>query len=173
MPITRTTTATRSFTRVDLMKLQIERVLYRCRIEERSTQKILTAIDNQWIAELSLYGLDISDVCHVELYMAIDWARNKLHVAAGRNTISIDDRWRDGVAIEVEKTLALFDELCTERELSVLLHIRYRPGLDFQSINRSLGFAPAGPVHWRSGEVGSTMSPPELDEFTIGVRITE
>jgi hypothetical protein len=173
MPITLTHTATRTFTRIDLMKLQIERVLYRCRIDETSTRQILAAIDQKWIAEISLYGMDTTGECHAELYMSIDWARNELHIAAGRNTVGVDDRWRDGIAIEVEKTLALFEDVCAERDLKVIFHTRYRSGVDSIAANEHLGFVAVNPVRWREGKVGSAMSVPELDEFTIGVRLTE
>jgi hypothetical protein len=112
-------------------------------------------------------------MCHAELYISIDWDRNALHVAAGRNTVDVDGRWRDGIAIEVDRTLALFNDLCAERDLAVAFHTRYRAGVDRAAANGHLGFAPADPVQWREGRLGSAMSVPELDEFTIGVRLTE
>lgn len=171
MSFTRTSTATRTFTRIDLMRMQIQRVLMRCRVDEESTNKLLLAVTKKWIREISLYGLDGIGNCVGELFISIDWTKNQLHVAAGRNTVTIDERWKNDVSIEVEMALNLFEDLCRAERLSTIWHCRYREGVDGLLANTQLGFESATPVKWRGGYTGTGMSIPELDEFTVGVRI--
>lgn len=171
MAITRTATRTNTYTRMVLIKLQVSRVLERTRIDESSTRKILLGIEKRWISEISVYGLDDIDICHIELYIRIDWDRNQIHVAAGRDSIDIDDRWHDGISIEVEQSLALFDDYSREMSLHNKFHVRYTPGTDRQTARSGLGFKGADPVKWRDGFTGTAMGIPELDEFTIGINM--
>lgn len=171
MAITRTATATATYTRVALIKLQVARVLQRTRIDASSTRNILLGIENRWISEISVYGLDDEDVCHVELYMKIDWSRNEVHIAAGRDSIDIDDRWHNGISIEVEQSLALFEDYSREMELHNIFHVRCSSGIDRQVVWSRLGFKDASPVQWRDGFKGTAMGIPELDEFTVGINM--
>jgi hypothetical protein len=169
--LTRTATATRTFTRMDLMKMQIQRILLRCRVDTVATSKLLLGVSKKWIHQISLYGMDTNGQCVGELFVAIDWTKNELHVAAGRNTVTIDQRWQDDIAIEVEMALKLFEELCQAELLSTTWQCRYRANIDGSTANEHLGFRNATPVTWRGGFTGAGMSIPELDEFTVGVRI--
>jgi hypothetical protein len=169
----RTATVTHTFTRIDLMSLQVKRVLLRCRVDDSSARRIIAGIGKRWIAEISVYGMDRNHACIAELFIAIDWARNAFHMSAGRNTVTIDGRWRNGISIEVESALELFEELCTAERLTMLCHTRYRVGVDRIAANKILGFTAAKPVRWRGKAIGTMMSVPEVDEFTVGVRIAE
>lgn len=171
MAITRTATHTNAYTRMALIKLQVSRVLQRTRIDTSSTRQILLGIEKRWISEISVYGLDDKDVCHIELYIKIDWSRNEVHVAAGRDSIDIDDRWHDGISIEVEQSLTLFEDYSREMALHNIFHVRYSPGTDRQFVRTQLGFKGADPVKWQDGFRGTAMGIPELDEFTIGIKM--
>lgn len=171
MAITRTATASTTHTRMALIKLQVSRVLQRTRIEASSTRSILLGIENRWISEISVYGLDDKDVCHIELYIKIDWSRNEIHIATGRDTIDIDDRWNNGVSIEVEQSVALFEEYSRELNLHNIFHVRCSPGMDRQVVWNRLGFKDVSKVKWRDGFRGTAMGIPELDEFTIGINM--
>jgi hypothetical protein len=171
MAIARTATHTTTYTRMELIKLQVSRVLMRTRIGASSTRSILLGIENRWISEISIYGLDDIGICHVELYMKIDWYRNQFHIAAGRDSIDIDDRWNDGISIELEQSLALFEDYSREMELHNIFRVRYDPGVDRQFVRSQLGFSSADPVKWKGGFKGTAMGIPELDEFTIGINM--
>ena len=173
MAITRTRTATKTFTRLTLIKLQLDRILSRCNVDNDTIMKILGGIDEKWIEDLHVYGLDPAARCWAELHVKIDWDRNELHVTAGREQLTIDTRWRDDIAIEVEKTLALFEEYCQDKSLHFDAHVRYRLGVNRDMVNRRLGFVAAEPVQWAGQSFGSAMSVPELDEFTIGINLVE
>ncbi len=171
MAITRTATITATHARMALIKMQVSRVLQRTRIEASSTRSILLGLENRWISEISVYGLDDEDVCYIEIYIKIDWSRNELHIAAGRDSIDIDDRWHDGISIEVEQSLALFEDYSREMELHNIFHVRCSPGIDRQVVWSRLGFKDVNAVKWRDGFKGTAMGIPELDEFTIGINM--
>jgi hypothetical protein len=173
MAITRTATYTATYTRQALIELQISRILGRVGADRATQDAIIKGLHSKWIKELSFYAMNNVNQCRAELFVKIDWGRNSLHVSAGRDTISLDTSWRDGVAVEVEKTLALFLEFKASESLNVSIHTRYAPGVDYAHANRTLGFAPAGPVTWANGSIGTAMTIPELDEFTIGLNFAE
>jgi hypothetical protein len=173
MAVTRTQTATKTFTRVSLIKMQVDRVMTRAGLSAGSAEKILHGIEKRWIAHVFLYGLDGAGLCHCELFMRIDWQRNQIHIAAGRDQVTIDSRWRDDVAVEVEKAMMLFEEYVAEKQLKVVVHTRYGVGVDRQLANRELGFVNATDVKWAGGTVGSSMTVPEVDEFTVGINLLD
>lgn len=170
---TRTRTRTQTFTRAELIVVQVDRVLTRQRLPERYVDKILKGIRRRLIAEISIYGLDVHDACYAELFMRIDWARNQFHLAAGRDKVTIDSRWHDNLSIEADKSMELFEAFCHEFSLAVSCHARYAPGVDRDVANRELGFVRAEPVRWAGGLVGTAMSVPELDEFAVGVHFVD
>jgi hypothetical protein len=174
MAVTTTRTATRTFTRVDLMKLQVERVLSRCRASESHIKKILRGLDRKVIGEVLVYGVDDSGKCCAELHVEIDWERNQLHVAAGRELVNIDDRWPDDIAIEVDMALRLFDEYCQQKKLRFEIRSRFVSSSDHDELRADMGFVVASPIEWATGtRVGSVMAVPEIDEFSVGVSILE
>jgi hypothetical protein len=173
MAITRTATSTQTYTRTVLIKLQVDRVLSRVNLASSHIAKILQGIDNKWIAEVSVYGMNAQGYCSAELFMKMDWERNQFHVSVGKESLSVDNSWTGGISLEVEKTLGLFLEFVQSESLTALVHTRYAPGVDREAANRALGFVTASPVQWSGGFVGTAMTIPELDEFTVGLRLRE
>jgi hypothetical protein len=173
MPITRTATFTATYTRQDLIELQISRLLGRVNASRSYQDAIMKGVRYKWIGELSLYGMNYSDRCKAELYVKVDWQQNRLQVAAGKDSIQLDSSWTQGVSVEVEKTLSLFSEYIKAEHLSVTIRTRYAPGVDREHANRVLGFETVERVKWASGSIGTAMSIPELDEFTIGINFAQ
>jgi hypothetical protein len=172
MAITRTVTHTATYTRIALIKLQISRVLERSSISARVVAKVLEGIEQKWISEVSVYGLDQYGTCCVEIFMKIDWVRNQFHVSAGGDEVTIDKRWHGGISVEVEKAMALFEEVASAENLDTTVYVRYTPGIDVERARAELGFVAAEKVRWKDGVVGTAMSIPELDEFTVGIRLS-
>jgi len=134
---------------------------------------IMKGINKKWIAEISLYGMNGQGLCAGELYVKIDWQRNTFHLAAGKDSILLDQSWNDGVSVEVEKTLALFLDFLSAEGLTIKCTTRYATGVDRTYANSVLGFSRGQKVTWVSGTVGTAMTIPELDEFTIGVKFSQ
>jgi hypothetical protein len=134
---------------------------------------IMKGINKKWIAEISLYGMNRQGLCAGELFVKIDWQRNAFQLAAGKDSIRLDQSWNDGVSVEVEKTLALFLDFLSAENLNIKCTTRYASGVDRAHANSVLGFSPGKKVTWVSGTVGTAMTIPELDEFTIGVNFSQ
>jgi hypothetical protein len=171
MAIARTATYTATYARAELIKLQVERVLVRSSLDRSAVQSLLMGVERRWISEISVYGLDQTDTCHAELFVKIDWRRNKLHMSAGRDTVQLDAGWVDGISTEIDLALQRFELVTRELGLRKIVHCRYAVGVNGSMANRELGLIDADPVQWRSGFYGTTMSVPELDEFTVGVNL--
>jgi hypothetical protein len=105
--------------------------------------------------------------------MKIDWERNEIHVKAGRNNVVIDSRWRDDVAIEVDKTMTLFEEYCAGRDFEIGCYVWYASGVDAVYANSVLGLVDATDVTWAGPLAGTEMTIPEIDEFTIGINLVD
>ena len=173
MPITRTVTYTTTYTRQDLIELQISRLLSRVDASRSYQEAIMKGIRNKWIGELSLYGMNYSELCKAELYIKVDWQQNRLQIAAGKDSVKLDSSWSQGVSVETEKTLSLFLEYVSAEHLRVTVRVRYAPGVDHAHVDRVLGFKTVERVKWVSGKIGTAMSIPELDEFTIGMNFAQ
>lgn len=172
MAITTTATFTSVFTRMELIKLQVERVLTRSGLPEASISKILQGVDERLISEISVYGLDDQGDCHAELIVKIDWARNTMHMTAGRDTVRVDVGWQGGISTEIDLALGKFELFVREIGLKKVVHTRYGPGVDREAANRRLGFRAVAPVRWRGGTIGTVMGVPELDEVSVGLNVT-
>ncbi|MFB4299974.1 hypothetical protein [Actinomadura sp. NTSP31] len=171
MVIARTATYTATYARAELIKLQVQRVLARSSQDRDFIRRLLVGVDRRWISEISVYGLDGADACHVELFIRIDWDRNTMHMSAGRDMVQVDAGWDGGVSTEIDLALQKFELVTRELGLRKVVHSRYAPGVDRARVNRELGFRNADRVQWRSGFYGTTMSIPELDEVTVGVNL--
>jgi hypothetical protein len=172
MAITRTATYTATYARTELIKLQVERALVRSVMAPKSVRAVLWGVDQGWISEISVYGVDHNDECHAELFIKIDWSRNALHIAAGRDTIQLDAGWQGGISTEIDLALGKFEMFTRELGLRKIFRVRYSPGVDRDTINQKLGFRPGTPIRWHGGAVGTVMSIPELDEVTVGINVS-
>jgi len=165
---TRTTTTTKTFTRIDLLKLQVVIALRRARVDASMVGKIRTGVEKGWIEKIVVYGVDSGGQAWCQLTMKIDWAQHQLHLTAGRLTVSIDDRWTNDTAIELDETLDLFEQYSRAKGLSSRAYVWYPSRLDRSSIQKALGFVTATPMVWAGQAQGAAMKIPELDELTVG-----
>lgn len=173
MAISRTATYTATYPRMELIKLQIKRVLVRSGVDEGGVKSVLSGIEKRWISEVSVYVLDAGGDCYFELSIKVDWKRNEIHLSAGRDIVEVDSSWKNGISAEVDLSLGTFEKFVRERRLRKEVRVRYAPGVDRDKVNRILGFTPAAPVRWRGGTVGTAMSIPELDEVTVEIKGVE
>ncbi|HKF56116.1 MAG TPA: hypothetical protein VKJ45_11745 [Blastocatellia bacterium] len=171
MVYTRTFTSTKTFLRVQALKLQLRIALRRAlrpgALTQASIDGIMKGVDKEYIEWLRIYGFDVSGRARCELSLHIDWNRYEVHIGAGRTTIEIDDRWPDQAAIELNETLELFNEFVVNNNLSTKWRVAYRPWLSGEAINRELGFVTPKPLTWAGKREGFANVIPELDEIRI------
>lgn len=168
MAFTRTATVTKTFSRIDLLKMQVTIALRRTRVAKTTISKIQMGMDRRWIEKIIIYGVDGTGKAWCGLTIRIDWARHQLHMAAGRTTVAIDERWEDDTAVELDETLRLFEDFVATRDLQPLIHVWYPSGLNHSQIRQDLGFVTANSVSWAGHHHGVTVGIPEIDEMTIG-----
>src|SRR6185369_841055 len=115
MTYTRTATSTKTFDRIELLKLQVAIALRRASIPESTVDKIRRGVDRQWIDRVVVYGRDGHERAWCSLTLHIDWNKHQLHLDAGRATVVIDDRWTSDTAVELDEALRLFQGFVDER----------------------------------------------------------
>ena len=172
MAKTHTASSTITFARMALLKMQIRIALRRAsEISKESLAAIEKGLDNRWISEVHIYGLNRSGLCRAQLSLEIDWAEHNLHLSEGRAKVTIDGSWVDNTAVEVDEAVDLFNKYAKQNMLSVKVTISYPSHLDRIYINRQLGFVPAEPIKWAGGVIGNYSKVPELSELKVGVKI--
>ena len=168
MAFTRTVTVSKAFSRNDLLRLQVTIGLRRAKVEQGTIDKLRTAVARHWVEKIVVYGVDTSERAWCSLTMSIDWGRHELHLAAGRTTVSIDERWGNDTAVELDETLLLFEEFVAARKLTPRVHVWYTKGTDHNAIRTALGFVTAKPMGWAGYARGVVVGIPEIDEMSIG-----
>ena len=175
MTSTFTATSTYTYARLQLLKLQIEIAIRRIGgVSASFQQSILNGLDKRLIGEVSFYALDASNLCRAQLDLTIDWARHELEVTSGRATVTIDGRWRESAAIEVDAAIDLFNRYVHENSLSSRCLVSYARGVDGTAANRELGLKDAEPMKWAEGDrVTRGYNIPELKELRVGLRLLD
>lgn len=172
----RTVTYTKSITctRIDVIKSQVKIALVRTTELSDSTIKncILEGIERKWISEVSVYGLDSSNLCKAQLIMEIDWEHHDLQIANGKATVVITEdgrTWKDNTAAELREAIILFMDYAKANNLKAKCHTRYAPGVNREEANRVLGMVDAEPIKWGAQHNGFLdFYIPEIRELRVG-----
>ncbi|HEY2092206.1 MAG TPA: hypothetical protein VGJ81_09970 [Thermoanaerobaculia bacterium] len=160
---------------MQLLQLQIEIAIRRVgNVSERFQSAIKEGIERRWVGEISFYGLDSDSKCRAQLDLLIDWKTHDLEIANGRATVTIDGRWRDSTAIEVDAAVDLFNRYVHEMSLHSVCRVKYSSGVDHDLVNRTLGLVDAEPLRWaEGGNVDRSFKVPELKELRVGLRLLD
>jgi hypothetical protein len=164
---------TKTYTRINLIKAQVEIAL--CRTTDMSMEtimnSILAGIDKHWISKVHVYGFDSENLCRAQLSMEIDWDEHDVQIAKGNTTVIIDDdgrKWRDNTVIELNKAISLFNDYVGEYSLKTKCYTVYAPGVDREEANRILNRVPAKPIKWKDKADGFVSDIPEIKELRVG-----
>jgi hypothetical protein len=160
-----------TFARMGLLKMQIRIALRRTvNITEKSIEAIELGLENKWISQASIYGMDGNNLCRAQLDLAIDWNEYDVHMSKGKATVSIDGSWENNTAVEVDEAAALFNKYVRLNKLSTTWAVFYPPGLNEDEINRRLGFVTIKPIKWAGTGISHQSQIPELPELRVGLR---
>jgi len=161
-----------TFARMELLKMQIRIALRRAsEISKKNLAAVEKGLDNQWISEVNIYGLDHSGLCRAQLSLEIDWDEHGVQLSEGRARVTIDESWIDNTAVEIDEAVELFNKYVKINNLKVKLRFYYRSYLDVDYINRQLGFVSAEPITWAAPGVSDNREIPELPELKVGIKI--
>lgn len=170
-----THTYTSTFVRLDLIKMQVRVMLRRTTMISQSSLSFLERLlDKKCVSTVSVYGLDRHNLCRVQLSLEIDWREYNFQITHGRAKVSIDERWKDNTAIEVDEAINLFNDFVSTKSLSTQWGYSLCSWADTTEQRRALGIplGNAEPVKWTpSNNWSSTI--PELQEVRVGLRFGE
>jgi len=175
MAKTHTYSKTTTWTRIEAIKIQVGSVL-RHTTElsiEVIQESILKGIENKWISQVHVYGLDSENLCKAQLSIKIDWDKHDVQIARGNATIFIKEKdigrtWIDNTAIEVMDSISLFKDYASEYSLKTKCHTVYAPTVNREEANRILNLVPAKPIQWKDKADGFEFEIPEIKELRVG-----
>jgi len=174
-----TYTRTKTYARIVLLKEQVRTILRRTtQISQETLHRLMIGVDNHWIANFLVYGFDQKNLCRAELVFEIDWDEFQLQISHGRTTVTIDQRWENDTAIEVDEVIRLFNEFSQECNLRTEWMVRYRSWVysdsnKLQEVQRVLGLTTAPKIRWAGMRQGTSHQIPELPEARVGCYITD
>jgi hypothetical protein len=177
MATTRTNTRTFTFTRIELIKMQISIALRRTTIiPEDKLDKLLIGIENKWVEEFSVYAFDNENLCKAQLVLKIDWEKHTTELNIGNTEVTIDKKWESNTSIELDESIKLFNSyvkseaLWTEWRIQYTLKVKSNSQL-LNSVREVLGTQPSQPIRWGGDKDGTEFEIPELREMKIGCYI--
>lgn len=110
---------TKTFTRLQLIKSQIRKALRRT--TDISSQSLINIfdkrLDSHQISEVIINAIDNENFCRAQMALEIDWDEYALQIARGNVTVSVDKRWTDDTAIEIDEVASLFNEYVSKYSL--------------------------------------------------------
>jgi hypothetical protein len=164
-------TKTITVARLELLKMQVSIALRRsANADQKGLDAVNKGLDKKWIKRVTVYGFDSQKLCRAQLDLEIDWNEHTIQLSRGKAHVTIDGRWEDSTAIEVDQAVQLFNKWVETNMLRTEWVISYAPHLNRDEINRALGFKPADPVRWAGEGVGVDLDIPELPELRVGLR---
>jgi len=165
-----TYTATATFARIELMKMQIRIALRRAtNLQGSSLDAIGLAIEKRWINKVVVYGINGYGLCRSQLVLSVDWNEYDRQMSKGRITVSIDERWIDNTAIEIDEAVNLFNRFVVENTLRTEVQHFHPPGVDIDMVCRELGWSRAKPIQWDGiRQQAWSNQIPELSELRVG-----
>ena len=176
---TRTYTTTSTHTRLGLLEIQIRSVLRRTTdIEGEYLDTLMEGVSRRWLTAFHVYAFDREGMCRGELTLDIDWDEHGRQIAIGKQTVTIDARWRDDTAIEVDEAARFFElfvrefSLETDWRTTCAREIITDPNKRKQ-VYTHLGLTAADPVTWASDPAGRQLRISELPELKVGVYLSD
>lgn len=174
MATTRTNTRTFTFTRIELIKMQISVALRRTTfIPDDKLSQLLIGIDNKWIEEFSVYAFDKENLCKAQLLLRMDWEKHTAQLNMGQNDVTIDKKWENNTAIELDEAIKLFNSyvnselLWTEWRVFYTFDVRSNEIL-LNKVRQMLGTHSGQPIKWGGKKEGNEFGIPELVEMKVG-----
>ena len=170
-----TFTSTSTFTRTELIEVQVRAALRRTTdISAETLDRLMGGIENRWVEKFLVYGFDSRSICRAELELQIDWGEYGAQISAGRTKVTIDQRWADNTAIEVDEVIHMFNRCVKGESLRTEWRVFFTPDVYrnealLRRVQEALGVRTAPPVTWAGQRIGKILGIEELPEVKIGL----
>ena len=174
MSSTYTRTASATYTRMSLLILQVKITLRRTTkiSEERLRRTFETGLKEKLIGKIHIYALDKNERCRAQLTLEIDWKRHELHIREGREYITIDNRWENNTAIELDEIIRLFNEYTQAKRLNTIWRLNYAPNVDTEYARKKLDLVDGKLLEWYGRKESYVTKIQELDECKVGLYLS-
>jgi hypothetical protein len=172
-----TVTATSTFIRLELIKLQFGIALERTTdITKETLERFFLGIDRQWVRKLTISGLTEEKLCRAQLSLEIDWNEYELQMALERTTVALDEKCVDNTTLELSQALRLFNEFVNLHQLTTIWHFQYIPQIYdnaelLATALETMNMVTASPVQWIDTYQEVQMTLYELPEISIGLSV--
>jgi hypothetical protein len=170
-----TYTYTATFARLELIKMQVRIALRRTlNISESELSKVEKWLDARCIQQIIIYAKDDYNLCRAKLEMEIDWDEYNFQLSRGRAKVTIDDKWIEGTAVEVDEIIRMFNKFVSSNSLATSWGFTLNPKWTDTSDNRQklgIGLGSAPPEKWKGQ--GRSYAIPELSELRVGFYFSE
>ena len=150
--VTNTRTVTKTFARITLLTMQCRAALRQTTdIDDVALERLMEGVEKQWLRKFSIYALDRERLCRAELTLEIDWDKYNFQISIGKATISIDEKWKDNTAIEVDEAVRAFKNFVREFSLSTKWVVWYTDNIcddpkKLKEVRKRLGLVSAKSV---------------------------
>lgn len=175
-----TFTATKTFSRINLLILQFRTILKRTtNIDEAILSKLSEGVKKFWIKSFSVYGFDNNGKCHAQLKLEINWDEHNRQIAIGKTTVVISDKWSiENTSPEIDEAVRTFNEFIKDTQLRTDWSVSYQPEVYnditfLQLIRTELGLITSEPIKWASSPAKKILSIEELPEINVGLYLAE
>lgn len=173
MTTTYTYTATRTYTRIELLKTQVHIALRRTTTisPETLANTFDRGLDKHWISKIVIYAVDNQNRCKAQLILEIDWDEYNLQMSRGKITVVVDgNKWKDDTAIELDEVISLFNRYVATYPLTTKWQVYQAGSLSYESWLKELGLVKGADIKW---ERGWSSPIPELSELRVGCYLAE
>jgi len=176
MAESRTTTSSSTFSRVELLALQLDFIVS-ATVAGIDLERLLRigVIENKWIELFYVDAVDTDGKICAQIIVRIDWERNAIHVSLGRNEIALDERLSKGKRLDarIDALTASFNRIVERKKLKTVWSLRYRSDVDRIEANSVLGLAAGPKREWANGERMHALGivPQKLDELSVDLEI--
>lgn len=174
-----TQTATKAHTRITFLKIQLRWALRQTTdISETYLDTLMAGVEKQWINNFSIYAINANNLCRGELVLEIDWSEHNNQLYIGKATVSIDQKWKDDILIEVDETVYAFKDYVK----SLGLRTNYRIGLTNAVWNNAstkqqafsqLSLSVGEPVKWAGEKKPIRLSNRDFPELGVILNLAE
>jgi len=173
MTTTYTYTATRTYTRIELLKTQVRIALRRTTniSPETLASTFDKGLNKHLISKALIYAVDNQNRCKAQLILEIDWDEYNLQISRGRITVVVDsNKWKDDTAIELDEVISLFNRYVATYSLTTKWQVYKAGNLSYESWLKELGLVKGDDIKW---ERGWSSPIPELPELRVGCYLAE
>lgn len=165
----KTFTYTAVFTRIELIKMQVRILLRRtAEITDDFLSNIEKGLDKKWINKITIYGLDNDNLCRAQLTLEIDWEEHDFQISKGKATVSIDERWENNTAIEVDEAINIFEKFVRKKGLKTTVIYNHPDWVNLNKVCKELNLVKAETPRWKKEFQQFKIKIPEVPEISVG-----